>query len=420
MYVDFPEVKESDRLARAQTIDASRVQLTPAEAWSRLNIPGEPDDARLLMVDARPAYSFPLGRERALVYADNGETQRTFSAAQNLRIAAAWTGQPAAGARVEELRDVDQWTVGGIFQRYRALTKYSWPDGQQVYIAASTGEVVQYTTRASRVLAYLGPVAHWLYFTPLRKNGRLWSRVVIWLSGAATVVALLGLYAGLSLYAPAKKIPFRGTKRLHMILGLFFGFLACTWAFSGMLSMEPFPVKSQEDTRIPEALTSQPFAIESFAARSPREALQGISAKELMFVSVPGASWYVSQRTVIPVAGKFDPVAFVRKAADVREVRWVGPTREVPVRALFVELNDRVHSRLYIDPVTARVVGDYSSDQWVERWLYHGLHWINVPWLYDQRPAWDIVVLALMLGGAALSITSVAIGWSFIRRKVYS
>ncbi len=137
----------------------------------------------------------------------------------------------------------DQWTVGGLYYNYEPLTKYSWPDGQQVYIPSATGEVVQSTTSASRFLAYLGPIPHWLYFTPLRKNPRLWSRIVIWLSGLATAVALLGLFAGLSLYSPSRRIPFTGTKRLHMILGLFFGFLACTWAFSGMLSMDPFPVK---------------------------------------------------------------------------------------------------------------------------------------------------------------------------------
>ncbi len=78
-----------------------------------------------------------------------------------------------------------------------------------------------------------------------------------------------------------------------MILGLLFGFLACTWAFSGMLSMDPFPVKiTGEDPRIPEALGGEPFAFEAFSAKSPREALaqvaSSLSAKELEFISVGG------------------------------------------------------------------------------------------------------------------------------------
>jgi len=41
-----------------------------------------------------------------------------------------------------------------------------------------------------------------------------------------------------------------------------------------------------------------------------------------------------------------------------------------------------------------------------------------LPWLYRHRPAWDILVLTLMLGGTALSVTSVIIGWRRLRRKL--
>jgi hypothetical protein len=54
----------------------------------------------------------------------------------------------------------------------------------------------------------------------------------------------------------------------------------------------------------------------------------------------------------------------------------------------------------------------------MNRWLYHGLHSLNLPWLYKHRPAWDIVVLTLMLGGAALSATSVIIAFQLLRRKL--
>src|SRR5579863_801604 len=311
MYVDYPEVKDADRLARARPLDVSRVQLTAGQAWASLKTKGEPDEVRLRMFDSRPAYWFRLGKARAYVYADNGQAQTAFPPDLNLRTAAAWTGQPAGDASAELMASEDQWTVGGLYYNYEPLTKYSWPDGEQVYIPRATGEVIQYTSRASRLLSYLGPVAHWLYFTPLRKNPQLWSRIVIWLSGFATVVALLGLFAALSLYSPSRPIPFAGTKRLHMILGLFFGFLACTWAFSGMLSMDPFPVKiAGEDPRIPEALGGEPFELEAFSAKPAREALAQVdlSVKEIEFLSVGGKSFYLAtqdpQHTrIIPATG---------------------------------------------------------------------------------------------------------------------
>jgi hypothetical protein len=46
------------------------------------------------------------------------------------------------------------------------------------------------------------------------------------------------------------------------------------------------------------------------------------------------------------------------------------------------------------------------------------LHSINLPWLYNHRPAWDIVVLILMLGGATLSVTAVVIGFQLVRQKL--
>jgi hypothetical protein len=86
-----------------------------------------------------------------------------------------------------------------------------------------------------------------------------------------------------------------------------------------------------------------------------------------------------------------------------------------------VQLNDEARSRYYIDPKTAQVVGSYrsSTESWVNRWLYHGLHSINFPWLYNYRPAWDIVVLTLMLGGTSLCVTSVIIGFQLVRRKLF-
>lgn len=443
MYVDYPEVKDADRLGRAQPIDAARVQLTAAQAWASVKTKGEPDEVRLRMFDSRPAYWFRLGKARAYVYADNGQTQTAFPPDLNLRTAAAWTGQTANSATAELMTSEDQWTVGGLYYNYEPLIKYSWPDGEQVYIPSATGEVVQYTTRASRLLSYLGPIPHWLYFTPLRRNPQLWSRIVIWLSGLATGVALLGLFAGLSLYSPSRPIPFTGAKQLHMILGLFFGFLACTWAFSGMLSMDPFPVKIVgEDPRIPEALEGDPFSIEAFAAKPPREALAqaGLPAKELEFLSVGGKSFYLASQdlqhtAVIPMTGpakeKFDHaelVGLVTKAsqptglADARfitqyDAHYLDRHHELPLPVLFVQLRDPQRSTFYIDPRNARVVGSYSSGRWPERWLYHGLHSINLPFLYNYRPAWDIAVLFLMLGGTSLSLTSLVIAWRFLGGK---
>ena len=81
-------------------------------------------------------------------------------------------------------------------------------------------------------------------------------------------------------------------------------------------------------------------------------------------------------------------------------------------------MNDAEKTRYYVDPKTERVTGTYSNRNWVGRWLYNGLHSLNFPWLYKYRPLWDIVVITFMLGGTALSATSLVLAWRVLGRKL--
>ena len=449
MYWDYPSVSDADRREHAPVLDPAQVKLSPEQAWSKVDSDQAPGSTRLASFDGRPAYYFRTGRSESIVYADTGEQQDVFPPELNLRTAAAWTGQPASAARVEEVAEPDQWTLEGGLRNLLPLSKYSWPNGDQVYVSESTGEVVQFTTRSSRFFAHLGPIPHWLYYTPLRKNGPLWSKVVIWLSGIATVAALMGLIVGLMMFSPSRKvsIPYTGQKRLHHILGLFFGIVACTWAFSGMLSMEPFPLSSgrpQAGRSVAAALRGKRPQLSQYS-KPPQEVLAQLGSvfqvKELEFSSFASDPMYVAtgahgEKRVIRMLGEplesfntgriLNVLNSVSRVAEARlitqyDAYYLDRTGQRPLPVLFVQLNDEARSRYYIDPKTAEVVGSYrgSTQSWVNRWLYHGLHSINFPWLYNYRPVWDIVVLTLMLGGTALSVTSVIIGFQLVRRKLF-
>jgi hypothetical protein len=450
MYWDYPSVSEADRLEHSPVLDAAQVKVSAEEAYSKLDSDKAPGSTRLATFNGRPAFFFRTGGSEAIVYADTGEQQDSFPPELNLRTAAAWTGQPARAANVEEVTEPDQWTLEGGVRNLLPLAKYSWANGDQVYVAKSTGEVVQFTTRSSRFFAHLGPIPHWLYYTPLRQNGPLWSKVVIWSSGIATIAALMGLIVGLMMYSPSRRvsIPYRGQKRLHHILGLFFGIVACTWAFSGMLSMEPFPLSSgrQQGSRsIASALRGKRPQLSQYAPRSPQEVLAQLGSafpvKQLELSSFASDPMYIAtgaqgETRIVRMLGEpmdsFDVKRIVNvlnsmsRVAEARlmneyDAYYLDRTRQRPLPVLYVQLSDEAHSQYYIDPKTAQVVGSYraSTESWVNRWLYHGLHSINFPWLYNYRPAWDIVVLTLMLGGSWLSVTSVIIGFQLVRRKLF-
>ena len=461
MYWQYPEVTAADRLKNAPALDASQIHLLPAQAYARLQLDSPPIGAQLVTYDGRPAYRFRFGLDDlSIVYADNGQVQNEFPPDLTLRIASGWTKQPASAAKEEDNTEADQWTVSEEFAELRPLRKYSWPDGQQVYISTVTGDVVQSTTRGSRVAAYFGAIPHWLYFTPLRKRGEQWSRVVIWTSGLGTVAAILGITIGLWMYSPSRtyrsegapaSFPYHGEKRWHAILGLFFGLFACTWAFSGMLSMDPFPilqegVSDRLGARLAAALRAEP-PLEVFSAKPPQsivaEALAdfGSAVKQLDLTSCAGQPAYLAvlqtnETRVIPLLGhpaeEFDhdriigaldraarPFAFteVRRVTQY-ESYYLDRDNKLPLPAIFVSFNDPARSMYYIDPKTARIVQSYNAHSRWNRWFYHGLHSLNFSWLYKHRPAWDIAVIALLLGGASLAFTALLLAWNVLWRKL--
>ena len=479
MYWGYPEVRQADRLERAPVLDAARVKLSPQEAYAGLGMNDGPTSVRLASFDGRPAYHFRMGRGPAIVYADSGEQQDIFPPEMMLRTAAAWARLPAESAKLELLEKQDQWTLQNNLRDLLPLNKYVFPDGQHVYVSDSTGDVVQYTTTSSRIFAHLGAIPHWLYYTPLRTNGLLWTRVVVWSSAVATGAALLGLIVGIWMFSPRQKyrhegvptsIPYKGQKRLHTILGLTFGVLAMTWAFSGMLSMDPFPelltggqvgaqgnVKGQGKgkgkaaptpaNRLQQALGAGRFQMARYQAKHPAEALAelgaGFEARQIEFTMYAGdpvllASNSKAETKLVPVepAGPEQFTAdrllsLVRTTAgeqNIAEARmlekydryYLDRTGQRPLPVVYVRLNDEANSRFYIDPATARVALRYSDStrSWVNRWLYHGLHSMDLPWLYNYRPAWDIVVLSLMLFCTWLCWTSMVLSYRVLKRKL--
>src|SRR5205085_3302978 len=100
-----------------------------------------------------------------------------------LETAARLTEGPAAIAS-SGLIDRDQWTVAEDYEFDRPLYRFAFndPRGMQLYVSSSSGAVVLWTTADQRFWNWFGAVPHWLYFTPLRSNGPLWSKIIIWTS----------------------------------------------------------------------------------------------------------------------------------------------------------------------------------------------------------------------------------------------
>lgn len=500
MYWGMPSVTARDRVERWPALDPAQVVLSPQEAAERAGVSPAPNQVRLNSFDGRPVYRLGGGRGRGgapgdadvhLVYADTGEEQGIASPELRDRTAAAWTGQPVRDAVVESVTEIDQWMVGNQLRNLRPLWKYSWANGEQVYIGDS-GEILMHTTRATRLQAYLSAIPHWLYFTPLRKHQPVWIRVATYAAMVGTLGATIGVVIGAWLYSPRKRyrfagapsrIPYRGQKRWHTIFGLIFGVATITWTLSGSLAFLPFPAAPPTPTaRQVQEQTSQRQAqrgrggrqgqdaspgqaaqrgrrggdggvanalrgrtrLADFAGLHPRELLTrlaGLRVKELELTSFAGQPLYAANlddgsTRLISIDGQivdgFDQaqiVAIVKEnaanpqAVETRLVtqydyHYLDRTRRRPLPVILALMHDDVETRYYIDPKTANIVGTYSERNWARRFFYNGLHSLSFPWLYNHRPLWDIIVIAFMLGGTALCVTSLTLAWRVLGKKL--
>ncbi len=438
----MPELSGDQRLKHLAPLALDLAVLSPAEAASRSGGEGGSfGPPRLFMILGRPVYRF-AGAETLTVFADTGERVPPADRDTARSIAAGFLSHPPTRLAFEaRLTIADQWTLG---QRYSMpFWKFSVDDeaGTELYVSEPFAEVVMQTTRRSRLLAWLGPIPHWLYFAPLRRQDAVWRQVVLWTSGAGCVLAILGLAIGLRQW-PAR---YTGWLEWHQYTGLVFGVFSLTWVFSGWLSMEPAAWASVDRAlvgSIARQLSGSPTASPTTAPSSlPRSTSPGGVVKEVEWTRILGVPYWVmrtdaalalvdastmeERKEAFPVEALVSAVDSSDRAAVVSlqlltEADAYYYLRDAGFPVLRILLDDAAQSWVHVDPKTARVVAVVNRRDRVERWLYHGLHSLDFSFWYRRRPLWDGGVILLSAGGLLLSVLGVMLGVRRVRRALKS
>jgi hypothetical protein len=477
MYARMPTLAAEERLARASALDLTTVTIDPAEAAALAG--ARVDNLQITMFGERPVYRFDGGgRSRGggqFVFADTGELFDGISQEEAAAAARRFEPQYAGTLRHDAyLTEPDQWTLQS--RGAMPMHRFALDDdaGTRLYVSEVTGEVVLRTTSRERLWGYLGPVIHWVYFTPLRQNGPLWSEFVIWSSLIGCLMCASGLVWGLLRYSPFSRFrikrvpaqsPYVGMMKWHHYAGLLFGVVTLTWTYSGLLSMGPFdwfqpeggrgrPQRetagggrqqlatiSLESVRAAQAAMSQAFAPKSLELMRFQGELYWVAdhppslAEADQFRSpslLPRAPRPQFERHYVavsrPDAGTFtsfprEAMADVARATmpdvPVAEAVWLDEydgyyydAREArPLPVLRVRYADPQETWLYLDPSRGGVVQRSEKITRLRRWLYQGLHSLDFPFLYYRRPLWDIVVIVLSIGGLVLSATTMTPAW---------
>jgi PepSY-associated TM region len=287
----MPSLTPAVRMQRLQPLDASAVKLIPAEAVDKALLGQPPNRATLLTVMDRPAYRFSVGRDTVTLFADTGEVLGGVDQAEALKIAARFMNLPESQVHhAGELVEPDQWTLEerGILPAHKVIVDDA--ARTHLYISEETAEVELLTTRGRRALAWFAAIPHWMYFAPLRANGPVWRQVVLWTSGTATILALIGIILGFTQYSTR----YVGFMRWHYLTGVVFGVFTLTWAFSGLLSMEPFFWASGGGTgnRIPQALRGGALDAAQFPS-VPLPPGEGGAVKEVELLRIQGEPYFL-------------------------------------------------------------------------------------------------------------------------------
>jgi len=105
---------------------------------------------------------------------------------------------------------------------------------------------------------------------------------------------------------------------------------------------------------------------------------------------------------------------------DDYDAYYYDRARRLSLPVLRVRYDDPQSTWLYFDPRHGAIARKEERLTRVNRWLYHGLHSLDFPFLYYRRPLWDVVVIVLSLGGIVLSATTLSASWRRLRRGITS
>jgi len=308
MYARFPILIPEERFPLLEPLDPSAFTVTPADAVRLAGVEGTPRRVRLAQLSGRPVYYvLPPGAPWVGVYGDTGkafeQVDRSLATAVVARHMASGT-TPTYLGRVDT---IDQWTLTNSLNLHRPLLRFALDDaaGTEMYVSERTAEIVMVSTRAERVLAWLGPIPHWIAPEILRTRVGGWRQTVLWLSAGGTLLAITGLWIGVQRYRRRGYVlkgggrtirassPYGGLKLQHHWAGLVFGVVTFTWIASGLLYLNPGG-SYQGDLSTTTQMT--PYSVggvrgSQSARPGQAEAMRGGPLDPALWTEPPGAAW---------------------------------------------------------------------------------------------------------------------------------
>ena len=444
IYHPFPSLPQSERDASHAFIDFSDIVQSPLNALMASEIE---DPARLRLIDIAGQPSYIIDPEVGVsvsVSARDGRKIDFIDREVAGRQAIAFFDHSIMN--IDGPLDYDQWIVHQRFDPYRPFYRVHFEDSEEtvLYVSSRTGEVLQRTQGDERVWNYLGAIIHWMYPTMLRRHWALWDQVVWWGSFLGVVTTIIGLGLGVKHVRSFSSVarlngysPFSGWLRVHHLFGLFAGVLVLTWIVSGWLSMDhgrmfsiPEPDRSRMKAYWGISMKDavKPLSVTSLRRLSDSHEVEFLAIGSQPFVLAKRQSGFqvyevmtddqlmkveLTKDILVNAVESAWPESHVVVSGKVEKGDSYGQLREggLPENTLRLELDDPQQTWVHIDMETGVMISVMDQSRRIYRWLFNGLHSLDIPGFVEHRPLWDIVMLLFLTIGFTFSMTGVVIGW---------
>ena len=369
------------------------------------------------------------------------------------KVAKQWTDAPVI--KVDTLHKRQQWVLYSKYEKELPIYKFHFDDGYKshLFVSGKSADVLQLTTAKDRFWAYLGAIPHKLYFPFLRRNTDVWMDTVVVGGSVCFAAALTGFIYGLYLFIRRKRVkgswgnPFRKRwQRIHFTFGLLFGIFTIAWGVSGIFSMSRVPqwiIKTQaphtfDKTRLwgKNLLPIDEYKLSFNKVKEIYPQLKEIKlarfARIPAYIIIEGANTRyldaseedvkileIPQSEIVEgfenMYGKDVPVKVSLLEEYDNYYVNLRKTYELPVYKVEVDNSDR---ELYYVSPSDGYIKYMNKNKKADKWLFSGIHYLNVPWLINRPVIWNISIWFLCCGCAVVCLSGVVLGIkSILKRK---
>ena len=88
----------------------------------------------------------------------------------------------------------------------------------------------------------------------------------------------------------------------------------------------------------------------------------------------------------------------------------------LPESTLRIVLDDIDQTWIHINLDDGQIISVMDKSRRMYRWLFNGIHSLDLPGLVNRRPLWDVLMVVLMIIGFTFSLTGLVIAYKKLVR----